>query len=397
MAWFTKDHIVGNSVDDFDRKIRELITKHASSDVDVVEGDDDAFKIGDITTNLGNLRRAWAEQDPAERLRWLERTVIAFVSHQPIPETLDVSRLRPGVRSRSTFELASLRYGLGPDSFIDGHEPALEPIAADLAWVLIWDTPATMGTIDKAQIEAWGTPFSELLDTAKLNLAMEPFLGWRVIENKIYSPIGIDDYDGTRVFLPGALDFLPFKDERVVFHPTRTSCLVTSVSDAEGLAIAADLALKELGSANQVSFTPVVGRENSWRPLKLESSHPAYAAWRKLVTVDRLYGYSAQKSLLEQQLGDDLFVAKFSAVESTERGTVSFATWSRNVAMLLPVVDFVAFYEDNAAVVMVPWDAVVELVGHLLEPTNHYPHRFRVVDFPADGELEVLRTLAADL
>jgi hypothetical protein len=250
---------------------------------------------------------------------------------------------------------SSLRYGLKPDGFVDRHEPALDPIAADLAWALIRDTPATMGTIDKAQIETWDTSFSDLLDIAKSNLAMEPFLGWRTIEKRVFTPIGKDDYDGTRVFLPGALDFLPFMGDRVVFHPTRSTCLMTDISDPEGIALATDLALAELGGPNQVSYTPVIGRENDWRQLTLESSHPAYAAWRKLTVAvadavavavavaDQLYAYRSQNGLLEQQLGNDLFVARVTPIESKERGTVWVTTWSRNIAALLPVVDFVAF------------------------------------------------------
>ena len=346
MAWFTRDRTSGHALDDLDRKLRELIAHPMSPNP---------------------------------------------------PETLDPSHLRPRVRSRAAIELARLRYGLKPDGFVDGAEPAVEAIAADLAWELFWDTRSTAQTIDMAQIRRWGTTFPELLDAAKTSLAMDPFLGWRVVKGKIYTPIGENEHDGTRAFLPGALDFLPFTDERVVFRPTRTRCLVTNVSDPEGIAIAADLTLRELDGADRVSCTPVVSCRNGWRPLKLAPSHTAYSRWRKLVTADKVIGYDAQKELLERQLSDDLLVAKYSAIGLNERGTISFTTWSRNAASLLPVADFVSFSDGEAVPIVVPWDAVVELVGHLLEPTSHYPSRFRVVDSPTAGEFEVLRTLATEL
>ncbi len=401
MPWFTKDHSTGNDVKDFDRQIRSLIAKHAPADVPVIDTGQDALQIGSITTNLGNLRKAWAEHQPEERLPWLERTVIAFVDHKPIPNELNTSRLRPGIRSRTTFELAALQFAVdNNDGFTDASAPAMLPIAADLAWVLIWDTPATMGTINKSQLDEWNAPFDELLDIAKSNLAMEPFLGWNVIEDRVYSPMGLNDYDGTRVFLPGALSFLPFETERVVFQPTRTACFIADADDPEGLVIAAQLALQEVDAAHQVSFTPVVGYEGDWRPLELEPHHPAYAAWRRLITLDRLYGYDAQKAILEEQLRDELFIAKFSAVETNDGLVTSYCTWSAGVPTLLPVADVVAFYSGDSpddGTFMVPWAAAVELVGHLIEPTNHYPTRFRVMDFPTPVELDVLRGVAVTL
>ena len=401
MAWFSKDKSAGNAVDDFDRQIRSLVAKYTPDDIPVVDTGQDALQIGTITANLGNLRRAWAEHQPAERLPWLERTVIAFVDHEPIPDELNTSRLRPGIRSRTTFELAALQFAVEKNNgFTDDNSPAILPIAADLAWVLIWDTPATMDTINKSQLDQWDTPFDELLAIAKSNLAMEPFLGWNVIEDRVYSPLGFNDYDGTRVFLPGALSFLPFETERVVFQPTRTACFIANADDPKSVAIAANLALQEVDAAHQVSFTPVVGYEGDWRPLELATNHPAYAPWRRLVTLDKLYGYDAQKALLEKQLGNDLFIAKFSAVESSAGLVTSYCTWSAGVHTLLPIADIVAFFSEDdadAGTFMVPWDAAVELVGHLIEPTSHYPTRFRVVDFPTPFELDVLRGISVTL
>ncbi len=384
-----------NSDEDFDRLIRQLATDLLPPGSAVREAAGDALVIGPITTTLGNLRRAWIEHDRAERVPWLKRTVAAFVGHQPLPEAPDLSRLRPTVRSRTSIGLAALRLGLERGGLPAGSNLPSLPIAGDLAWTVVWDTPAIMDPIDEDQVDRWGYTFDELLGVAKTNLAMQPFLGWNVIDDRLYAPTGLDDYDGTRIFLPGALDFLPFDGDRVVFHPTRSSCAVVSADDPDAIALAADHALTQLSAANRVSLTPIVGRTGHWRPLQLESGHPAYDSWRQLIAYDRAAGYDTQDALLRASVGDDAFVAKHVLVEDPNGALSSYCTWSRDVETLLPVTDRVALYEENTEPFLVPWVAAVEVCGELLEPTNHYPERVRVREFPSSTELSILRGVAS--
>ncbi len=404
MAWFARsnesgvgvaDADVPNGDDDFDRLIRQLAADLLPAGASVREAPGDALVIGPITTTLGNLRRAWIEQDPAERVPWLERTVAAFVGHQPLPSTPDLSRLRPAVRSRTSVGLTALKLGLENGGLPAGSNLPSSPIAGDLAWTIVWDTPAVMDPIDENQIERWGYSFDELLRIAKTNLAMQPFLGWNVVDDRLYAPTGVDDYDGTRIFLPGALDFLPFDGDRVVFHPTRSSCAVVAADDADAIAVAAAHALTQIGAANRVSLTPIVGRTDDWRPLQLDPGHPAFDAWCQLVSYDRAAGYDTQQGLLSEAVGEDVFVAKHVLVEDPRGALSSYCTWSRGVETLLPVTDRVALYEEGAEPFLVPWAVAVEVCGELMEPTNHYPERVRVREFPSPTELSILRSAAS--
>ena len=58
---------------------------------------------------------------------------------------------------------------------------------------------------------------------------------------------------------------------------------------------------------------------------------------------------------------------------------------------VLPQVDTVAFMrEPEGEPVMAPWDRVVEVAGDLMVPLDIYPERWRVMEFPGEGQLRVL-------
>ena len=109
MAWFAQSVSLLDGPEDFDVMIRRVANSMLPLGATVEEADGDVLRIGGITTTLTNLRRAWVEQVPEDRVPWLERTVSAFVSHQPIPDALDLSRVRPSVVSKSALGISALR------------------------------------------------------------------------------------------------------------------------------------------------------------------------------------------------------------------------------------------------------------------------------------------------
>lgn len=392
MALFGRELLDGE--EDFDFMIRRLANELLPAGTGVREVDGDALVIGGITTTLSNLRRAWVEQPVEDRLPWLERTVGAFVAHEPIPSDLDPTRVRPAVHSLSRLGLAGLREMVAAPAAVASPIPHA-PIAGDLAWTVVWDTPATMDLIEQDTLEAWGTSFEELLGRAKLNLAMQPFLGWEVIEGRIFAPRGVDDYDAARILLPGQLDFLPFDSERVVFVPSRSNCAVVSADDELAIAAAADHALDHVGAANRVSLPPIIGHGTNWRPLVLADDHPAFNSWSRLVTYDRAASYETQLALLTSVIGDDVLVGRFEPFERAGGALSSYCTWARGVEALLPAADNIAFTEDGSEPFLVAWDAVREVCAELMEPTGHQPVRWRVRGYPSDAELAILRGLSA--
>ena len=391
MGWFVHGASRLDGADDFDIMIREVARSLSLSGAAVEEVEGDALRIGGVTTTLTNLRRAWVEQLSEDRLPWLERTVRALLEHQPMPDAVDLSRVRPSVYSANALGLNSLATMLDAASDTEGGEVPNRRIAGDLTWTVVWDTPATMEVVHAVHLEKWQVGFDDLLDTAKRNLAMQPFLGWDVLDGRIFAPKGVDDYDGARVFLPGQLDFLPFEEERVIFHPSRPSCAVMSVDDEEAIAVAAEQALDHIGAANRVSLVPLVGYTNNWRPLRLGADHPAYQSWSRLVTYDAAAAYETQHRLLEPSLGHDVFAASYVPIEQSNGALSSYCTWTRGVESLLPETERVAFYEEDSEPFLVPWHIMHDVCGDLLERTDHIPKRWRVATFPSRTEIEILR------
>lgn len=313
-------------------------------------------------------------------------------------ETFHPNRIRAGVRSRATTEITALHFAGQPEVDVDRARVPTRAIAADLVWCAIWDSPQTMSPINQGHLDDWGLSFDEVLQTGMTNLAQEPIEGWRSLDERVFAVIGVDDYSGSRVLLANGRDFIPFEGELVIFNPTRMSCIVASASDEQGVKLAAELCLREVEEPNQVSFTPIVGSEGNWRPLELDESHPAYTDWRTLTTLDAAYGYDGQKQLLENVLGDDIYVGSLEVVEPEEGRVTSMCTWSPGVPTLLPHADEIVFFSpETKSGPRVQWSQAKQVVGHLMEPTDFYPPRTRVLKFPTDAELERLTSIGTPL
>ena len=69
---------------------------------------------------------------------------------------------------------------------------------------------------------------------------------------------------------------------------------------------------------------------------------------------------------------------------------MSYAVWTESVESLLPQTDLVVFGGMEGEPTMVPWSRVLEEVGHLLEPLDIYPPRYRVREFPSAEQLAAM-------
>ena len=56
----------------------------------------------------------------------------------------------------------------------------------------------------------------------------------------------------------------------------------------------------------------------------------------------------------------------------------------------MPLTDTIAFMQEGQGPLMAEWGRAVEVVGHLMEPLDIYPQRFRVSDFPTDEQLAAM-------
>ena len=376
----------------FEDKVKALIEEAAGPGVEVVYDEQlDAFRHGSAITNLGNFRRNYDQIDKSDRDDWLRQHVLGMLQNA-LPEQLDdTSHLSVGVRSRTYLEAARLAAGLTGDG-----PPAAIPhrvIAGDLVAVILWDTPVSMVTLGDDQFSKWGRSFDELYPIALSNVAAMAVEGYAALDDRTFRFLGGDEYNSARFLVDEIMKQLPLTGNLVVCVPTRNTLIVTSADDAAGMKIAFDLAGNPAEEAS-VYFKPIVGRSPSWRLLELDDTHPAYAAWERLTRIEEADSAASVKDLLQQSVGEEVFVASISIFEEPQSGRLrTVCAWTEGVPTLLPRTDAVAFVrpiESGHDVREASWDWVTEHCSHLMEPTDHHPPRWLVEDFPPADLVDTL-------
>ena len=385
--------------EEFDVVVRQLIKKMTPSGSELVETGNDSIMVAGGQTYLGNLRKGWTQQQPGERYTWLRDAVHGiFLSQLQDQSTLDLSMLRPGLRSEWYLNAAALGVAVQQGSGTWEHGVAHRSVGPGLVRVLLWDTPTTMALITDGQIKDWGSDFDQLWDVAVQNLAADPAeQGWGLANDCCWTPLSGDDYTAERMFIDGHLDMTGLTGDVVMFHPNRQTLILADPDDAAGIALAAQIAMSRATDANPITLIPYIGRGLSWRPLTLPANHLAADAVNALRLGELSNTYAQQKELLTAIYDDDIFVASYTAFQVDER-TVTIASWTEGAATLLPRTDLISFVhglDDEPEVVTVDWDHATEIIGARLEPTNHWPERWRVTSFPSPSELDQLRSIPA--
>ena len=291
--------------------------------------------------------------------------------------------------------LASLNAEIHPGSTLNRSPIPFQPFGGDLVTVLLWDAPTTMSVVKHDQLDEWGARFDDLLAVAIDNLADEPAGGWRTVDNRVWISECRDDYDGARMLIPEYLDQTGLAGELVVIHPNRNLLVVAAVDDVDGICTACDLALTDLEAPSPISFQPLVGRDEDWRPLHLSPTHPAYEPWRRLTCFGHELNHRILQQPLQQLIGDDLMLSPYQLAEDNEGLVSSYTTWTEGVPSLLPRADFVGLVTERGEAITAPWEAVHRLVGTMMEPTDHYPELWRVMTFPDSVGINRLRNLSS--
>jgi hypothetical protein len=383
----------------FEDEVQRILGQTVAPGTPVSRVDADTVQLGEVQIGLGNLRAKWDRLEPDERQPWLQEALPALVRPPAIPDRLETTQpLRPGLRPRSMLESARLanlgtEVQLGPDR----NRPLIpfQPFGGDLVTVLLWDAPTTMSVVDQAQLEAWGARFQDLLPVAVDNLEDSPNAGWKAVDGRVWTSLNHDDYDGARMLVPGYLDQTGLAGELVIIHPNRNLLIATAVDDADGIRIACEMALDDLDAPSPISFQPLVGRDQDWRPLVVPPSHPAHRPWQRLTCLGNEMNHSALRDPLQRLVGDDLFVSGFKVAEAANGNVVSLTTWTEGVASLLPRTDLIGLVTERGEAITAEWNVVQALVGHTMEPTDHFPELWRVMSFPGAGELAKLRSPAS--
>lgn len=345
---------------------------------------------------LGNV---WDEYQAAPKnmkQQVLEHFAWGLVAESEMPETFDEARdmLMPVVKGRAAHETMRLR------GMIEGELgmafPA-EVFAEHFIATVAVDLPNRIMYMSQEQLDEWGVTLDEAMEVALENL------GGRGIElagaqGSTYMSTSQDSYDATRVLLTDRFRRLQVRGRHVVALPNRDTLVITGSNDPQGLEMMAGIIEEAAQQPRFESGIALVLEDEGWTPFMPPEGSPAYAALRKQFLGSLWRDCDEQKELLDrlhEQEGTDIFVAEYSVYEHQQTGSLStMAVWTEGADTLLPQVERVGFVtgapEDPQVLGMAEWDRVAEIAGELMEPTDYYPPRWRLRQFPSQEQLDAM-------
>lgn len=373
--------------------------------INTVEGFVDARRDGKpgVIVNVHNLLHELLQTPRAGRAAVIRRYVGGTVFSGPsTPEKYEdaIALLRPVVRFEHEFSLHALTVQIQRGEEMP--RMASRPVVNDVVAALAIDLPDSMSLVNEETLKDWGVSFDDAFEHATLNLrGQTDDEGWKAIQPGVWSGEWGDSYESSRIVLPDVIHRLGVKDP-VAMVPFRGAIMVTSAHDERGLERMLDIVEGAISTNNRwISFKPALLRERAWSTF---TPPPALQErFRRLDISNVSSSYGQQKDMLENKLekeGVDAFVATYSVLDKDGKA-MSWASWTKGVShALLPVTDLVIFgapEEKAIPTLVVPWDRVREVVGHLMLATEINPPRFRVHEFPSPDEFAKLQALASSV
>jgi hypothetical protein len=376
------------------------LTYDAESFSVAIRGDDGS----DHRLFLGNAYDAYLAAS-----RWEKGNVLRHFASLP-RATEDVDeltweavrpKLLPRVRERFYHEVIALQTQLGrfPGDGRD-HIPT-RPITEHFTLEICCDEPQAIRTISAKGLEDWKTSFDAALAIAKENLWHRSNEEFTVVQPGLYVSPWQDSHDASRLFLHELIWQLKVKGDHVVVAPNRDLLLVTGSDDVEGLTQMGALADAALQEARPMSGIALRLVSNRWEPYLPPIDCPAYWPMKKAAMRGIAIVYDEQAELLNklhEKTNQDIFVASYTVMQlAADESWYSWGVWVEEVThALLPEVDRVHFGSTDSKgrkqnLGWAQWDKVREVCGELMEPTDLYPPRYRIREFPSADQLARLQ------
>ena len=344
---------------------------------------------------LGNAYREYRTLSETSRPQALRRFVRAWLqAHKPSPRNMPNVQpdILPAVRSRSFFESVRLRM------IIEGNEDTFLPyqtIGDDLGVGLVYDMPDSMKPITNMELGGWGATFYHALEASRDNLRqLRPMIVGPKEGEGTYVFASNDGYDSTRLILLDLIRQFQVKGDYIAMAPGREMLIVGGSEDKSSLEAMVALAKKALEQPRALSGVAVRLDGDDWAPWMPDAGHPLYDEFRLLRMQTCGQDYAEQKELLDalhEKTGEDVFVASFSAIQHNSTGhRTSYCTWAKGLESLLPRAERILLGGEDQQPIMAPWEKVVEVAGDLMSPTEMYPQRYRVKEFPTAEQLAAM-------
>lgn len=255
-----------------------------------------------------------------------------------------------------------------------------------------------MSLVSSDQLEKWGITFEEAFAVGLQTLRECTVPRFRE-DNGVYTGTWNDDYDSTRILVPGVFDDLPIQGDPIVVLPNRLTLLVADSDNHDAvrrmLAQAEEIISKVPRAQNP---GPLRVREGLVEDYVVGEDSPVFEAVQRAHSLAALTYYADQQQMLEkyyQKTGKDLFVATHNLRQHNDGRYVSHAVWTKDVPTLLPDADLIAFVdsdrpEGQRGLGFVPRTKVIAVMGEQMLDTKMFPRRDFVSGFPNEEQLREL-------
>jgi hypothetical protein len=343
---------------------------------------------GGWTINLANLYQNYLQQPRSQRADYLRSTARAFLTPKKgLPEDFDLARadLRPKLMMRATLEHMRLS-SLAADPPHGHLDLPSQSIGEHLVATLAYDWPESVQSLSADDLKNWSVTIYEALEVARENLE-QATQGHGQVGEGFYTIVSGDTYDASRITLVDHIRALDVNGKHIALVPNRNTLFITGSDDDAGLAVMVAMAQQALQQPYPLSAIPLILEDGEWQDWIPPEEHPLHRAFKQMEIEWLGPLYSEQEQLLNavhEKQGIDIFVASFSAIRNPDGERLSYCVWGEGVDTLLPLTQKVAIVHSGQEDLAVfgDWSRVVEVVGALMEPTEHYPRRYRVREFP---------------
>lgn len=355
-----------------------LVVRHEPEDFSIIvkEGEHEG------TVFLGNIFAETRDVTPAERSARIAALLSARVGADfDIPWEEARERLVPLLRPSTMFALVEHR---------PGHKPVLRrSFVPMLIETVAIDAPQSMLHLDLERADTWGVGHAQIFQQAREVLGSvpteiapydpeAPFPLWHVSND--------DSYESSRLLLPGWLASFADKvhGRPVAVVPDRAMLLVGGDGDVACLQRLLQTAERQYASSpRSISPAPyTVDDQGQVVPYRTPVGHPLEHDVELAHVKLALAEYEGQTEYLQKKLGEDVFVAKFSAIQADDGAVWSYCVWTRDVPSLLPRTTHVMLLDPNVdeKAKRVTW---AEVEARLVEEPGVEPPRYRTNGWPA--------------
>lgn len=232
------------------------------------------------------------------------------------------------------------------------------------------DRPITQG-----EAEGWSRPFRDVVRESTSTAGVLPRTDDGVVV--------VDDEVAAASILvePGRIEAAGLGRTPVLFALSRGRLVIAGADDQQGIGRALDLAeeLYEQG-VPLVSAHPVTLADGAWAPFPWRERFPSLEMrFERILRLFSVRAYEAQTRALQRP---DVHLADPRVHVREDGVTLTFATWPRGTATLLPVVDNVMIADPSGSLSVATMDQFLDAAGDAVVRTGLSPARYFVPGEP---------------